>query len=737
VISAAYGGRVVSLLALVPAAAVLMVVPGLFVLAILRSPSPERTGHVVKAVGVSMAVLMLAGLLLNSVLPIVGVSRPLAKPEAVATVVVLLIGLGVGAARRVSGTRSSQLVWLPFRLRLPRVRAIAVVATALVPGAAIGAATLNANGSPALSISTEALVAAVAVWLLLTAQRQLDDVPERHKRRRRLSEGTFAWVLFCQATALLLLTSLRGSYLSGHDILSEFAIFTTTLRHARWSMHYSHDPYNGCLSLTVLPVMLSQSLSALASQYIFRLLYQLVFALTPVAAFTIARRFASARHSYMAGFVFLAAPALMRDFPYITRQEIGLFFFAAMIVALGQSKSGTLERRVVLSLLGGGLVLSHYSTAYVAVAILVVALAASFVIRRLQKGTLSTRGGEYVTVGFTGSLLAGVVAWAGLTRTTGDLRSFAVAATQSIGGEGSVVKGIPAYPSLLQSFISTTQRYATRPAGGFYPPATYRGYIAALQVPEALASRLPAQPTVLILKLGEASRFTLQGLMVAGCVLFVARALRAKTPVDFAALAFGALTAIVAASVLPAVGQYYSPLRVYQQALVVLGTSFMVAVCVASSRLPGRLQSPAVAGLVLLAFLSSSPLSAQYLGSPEASVQFNNFGLYYDLYYTHGSELRAIDWLAQHTTSSDIVYADRFATRKITTFSPQPISIVGNVLPYNIGRNAYVFEDVANVTRGVAYDFVDGKEVPYRFPTAFVAQQKHLVFSDGNTRIYR
>jgi hypothetical protein len=75
--------------------------------------------------------------------------------------------------------------------------------------------------------------------------------------------------------------------------------------------------------------------------------------------------------------------------------------------------------------------------------------------------------------------------------------------------------------------------------------------------------------------------------------------------------------------------------------------------------------------------------------------------------------------------------------RKIATFSPRPISVVSSVLPRDISRDGFVFEDVDNVTRGVAYDCVDGQAVFYWFPTAFVKDHKRLVISEGNVRIYR
>lgn len=46
--------------------------------------------------------------------------------------------------------------------------------------------------------------------------------------------------------------------------------------------------------------------------------------------------------------------------------------------------------------------------------------------------------------------------------------------------------------------------------------------------------------------------------------------------------------------------------------------------------------------------------------------------LYYDLYYTHTSDLQATDWLATHTMANDVVYADFYAAARSQRFLLAP-----------------------------------------------------------------
>ena len=270
-----------------------------------------------------------------------------------------------------------------------------------------------------------------------------------------------------------------------------------------------------------------------------------------------------------------------------------------------------------------------------------------------------------------------------------------------------------------------------------YTQGSYASYHPAFRVPQVRHSSLSPLPTKVLLDLGKMARLGCQALMIVGCAFLLAQAVRRRIRPDIAALGAGAVVVALGAELIPGVGQFYGASRLYQQALVILGLAFIIMADEILKRFPRVLRRPILAVIVLLAFLSSSPLSAQYLGSPELSLQLNNSGLYYDLYYVHGADLAGITWLDAHAGPNSVIFADRFATRKIVTFSSRPLVIVDNVLPQNLTPNTYVFEDVDNVTRGVAYDFVDGVEVPYKFPTEFVAAHKKLVFRDGNVEIFQ
>ena len=127
-------------------------------------------------------------------------------------------------------------------------------------------------------------------------------------RHGQLSEGVISVTVYLISLAILLMTSLRGWYVTGHDIQSEYRFFQLTESHGRWLTGY-HTAYNACLSITILPTEIAHVVNV-DSAYVYRLFYQLLFALCPVLAYTVWRRYASKFVALVAVIFFVAFPSI-------------------------------------------------------------------------------------------------------------------------------------------------------------------------------------------------------------------------------------------------------------------------------------------------------------------------------------------------------------------------------------------------------------------------------------------
>ncbi|MDT3400508.1 DUF2206 domain-containing protein, partial [Streptomyces sp. B1866] len=278
------------------------------------------------------------------------------------------------------GARTGQRRLLPAGTpALPAGLGVVLACGALTTAVAVAGAVRLNNGRGS-SVSVAALVGVGALLALLLA------------RRRRYGAAVLELGLFWAAAALLLLTSLRGWYITGHDIQREFEVFRLTSGTGHWDIAAFRDPYNACLSITLLPTALNR-LTGISGIYVFKALMPLLFALTPPLVYRSVRNVAPRIVALLSAVYLMVFPTFFTDMAFLARQEIAFLLLACGMVVLTERDRPAFARRVVFAALMVGVVLSHYSTTYVVTAALVAALLAELAWRLLRRrGTRGRRG---------------------------------------------------------------------------------------------------------------------------------------------------------------------------------------------------------------------------------------------------------------------------------------------------------------------------------------------------------
>ena len=227
-----------------------ILVPGLLISLILRLKKISFWENLACITGLSIAFLEFGGLLLNILLPLFGIKNPLAFQNVVigfdGSILLLFLFAWI---------RTKQLV---VKLQLPRCSGIEKVLYILPLFfpilAALGAIRLNNGGS---SILTLILLGSIACYTLLLILF-----------RDKIAVDLYPYAIFFIGLASLFTTSLRSWYITGHDIEREFYVFQLTNTHHIWNMAFYQDPYNACLSITILPTVLTNLLT-MPSMYIY------------------------------------------------------------------------------------------------------------------------------------------------------------------------------------------------------------------------------------------------------------------------------------------------------------------------------------------------------------------------------------------------------------------------------------------------------------------------------------
>jgi len=325
----------------------------------LDEASPALRACAVGALG-TLTVLVV-GAVLGSVLPPLGVARPLDRdPSLVCWGIVLVaaVARAVGGnldpvAASLSGVRRSDAAWA----------AVLAVPPAL---ALTGVAVLNAKADPTLAIGVDVMVVGmVLVAVALPLGRQVPRV-------------------LVLASAMLTATlqgTFRGGWLNGFDVQHEFYVGSLAIGQGRFPLAHYVDPYGGMLSLTVWPAEL-HSLTGMTLRAVLGLLPSTFLAASVVAVWAALRdRLGPRAAAALCSLFVLGSEPLVQELPQVTRQCYALFFFSLLVMSLAVTR---LPRRTAqaLACVGGvGLAITHYSSAYLAAGAVVVGCGLTYALR--------------------------------------------------------------------------------------------------------------------------------------------------------------------------------------------------------------------------------------------------------------------------------------------------------------------------------------------------------------------
>lgn len=698
----------------------------------------ERLGY---SVGGTLLILMLAGLAINEILPLVNVRHPLDADPVVITVDLINLALYVVRNRYPDRVRLHGF-WAAFGKEEFR---LLVVASLTVVLAIFGANQLNNGASGHLALVALTMVG-VVIFLSL-------------RWLKFARESMMSVVMYLLSLSLLLTTSLRGWYVTGHDIQQEYQVFQVTKAHGHWSMAYFHDAYNACLSITILPTELAQIVNVY-NPYVFKFFFQAIFALCPVLVYGISRRYFNRGISTLAFAYFIGFPTFFTDMPFLNRQEIALLFAAiGMLIATNRVWSFR-QRQIGLAVASVGIEISHYSTMYVFAGTLGISLlcfyAARFVIKPDPSGPAGVNRGRRrwapgpkssVTWAVMAAVIGIIFIWGTLaTRTTGQILTVGKDAITS----GSISLSLFDHKAIspeqaIQGLRQSTLKSDSNAPAGTYLPLSALSKAATPAVTQQLTpltgiGRAATSVWIPVAAINSFGRnFVAYGeelFLVIGLLrlFIVGRRRRVMVDQQFFWLSIGSVGMIALITGLPSVSADYGPLRAFQQGLL-LFSPVMVVGSMAAFEPIGRYRARIAACAVYLwIFLVTSTIGPQIFGSNLAELNLNNSGQYYNLFYMSTQDEAAVVWLSERP--------DPLAYRVQAPFQEKRWNFMGALItdayPTEVLQTSWVILGNPTTSSGVAYAYTpSGVTTEYKYPMQLLNQHKDLVFTDGATVIYK
>ena len=703
----------------------LLVLPGVILLRALRVPGDAIAASPAYVPCASLIVLLGSGLAVDLIGPPLGVAAPIrAGPLLVGLEVVCLALLAVSL-------NAPQEVAIPWR----SVSQLARLAWPLIIPVVAAAGALRLNSGHDAGAAVVAVLACVAV--LGTA----------FVLSSRLGDSLLAVVLYAVCLAMMWSFSLRGALVPGFDIASEYHDLHQTVLAGIWHPAHPRDTYGAMLSVTVLPAEL-HFLSGLPDWLVFGAVYPAIAALLPVAVFGLARRILPRRWALAAG-IFVIVQAF-GELPDVARQEIAMVLFAALLAAMLDTRTPRRSQWALVGLLGLALAVSHYTTTYLAVALI------GFVLP-LQWAASWFRAIPRVTGSFVvafGAAFAGAILWYGpVTHINSGLGPLA----QTIQAQGfEVLPGLSHGQSLFGAYLQGNTPSPMSAAR--YAELVHRFYASHLHfirpLPDAGRSRyaLHDSPpaTGPVRWPAAASGLSLVWLIVQqlenllgalGALLMVLWRKASASTRQVGLLGLVAVLWLAMIKLSGTLANFYNWDRALLQGFVVLA----ITLCWCLWRLASRpawhraimLTAAAALGVI---FICASGLANVVLGGGTLGggtpLNLANGGEDFDRYYVTAPELATARWLDRAVRPRQLVYADRYAQVRLFAETGKSLSLIGDVTPLTLNERAWVYADRTNVIDRSARALFDNSTVNYVFPAGFLRANYDLVYTNGSSEVY-
>ncbi|HVZ67388.1 MAG TPA: DUF2206 domain-containing protein [Patescibacteria group bacterium] len=727
-----------------------LVIPGLLFVFALGLNELSFWKKLFIAIGFSVFFLETGGFLINLILPVVGIKAPLTTLPVVLGIDVLMVPLfwftyfkAEGASivmPKISATKQNiALYGIPLLFPLL---------------AALGAISINNGGSNVLTMVLLALIAVYSFTLIALHKRVKIDI--------------YPYSIFFIALSLLFTTSLRSWYVSGHDILIEYYVFKLTNVHNLWSVDFYKDAYNACLSITILPTILTRLL-LIKDMYIFKFIFQVIFAICPVIIFYLLYRYTTRVFAFISVLFFVSFPTFYNDMPMLNRQEIAFIFFGLLLYVILSSEIPLKARKLMFFIFGIGLILSHYSTNYIFL-VSVVCLYSFYLLAKIPrvrqiatnffgkfKIDISSKfvNSSFITLSMVIFMFAATLLWTkAITNTSNNIGTvtnkvinslllFSNNSARSNDLSYSLLFGPKRTPEqILNKYIGDTIESAKKKnEGAFYSESEstkYTTYSLPQETqPMFKLGKLISSLGIQVFTLNSLTRQLSAGFMqlavfigILGIIFFY----KSKKIFEFQyfVLAFASIGMLILIVVLPEISVEYGLLRLFAQSLFLLSLPIVVALSILFGFL-GEKKIYLIGLVAVLFLLTLTGFFSNLTGGYYPQMTLNNDGLYYDAYYMHKADVVSAEWLKANKHDDLPVQSDLSGKSKLLANSG--IFSLDEIVPQSIRRNSYVYLTTTNSEHAIV--LIDANTIIFNSPVGFLYENKDLIYDNGSNQIYR
>jgi uncharacterized membrane protein len=656
-------------------------IPGFVILKLLKQDNLGLVERALFSVGLSVAFVMLAGLVVNEVGLLVGIRQPL-EPSLLVLVLSGFVLLGALACY-FRGSQDLQPVGLT------KGTVVKSFVLCLLPVlSVVGAYFANVTGNTFVLLL--ALLAVLALFVVTVLSK------------RHIDPKLYLVIVFAIAITLLFHYSLTSNYLQGWDIKVEYYLATLTQSQGFWNATASftnlqYGRFYSMLSITILPTIYSNILN-MNINWVFKIVYPLIFALVPLALYLLWREKFGVTVAFLSVFLFMSQITFYTEMPALAREMIGEIFFVLLVLVLFSKSLSPQNVRILFVIFGFCLIVSHYSLAIVF----------GFLILLLWLlGYFTKKPNRHLSYGMVVSFLLLMFLWFFYT-----------------------------ISSITITSIDANLSYIVSAFSAFFLPSS-RG----TTVLQGLGIAAASSP---LDSVSRAIAYATEFFIIIGFFVLLLQRKKKDFDFEYFITILVGMLILAMCIVLPGFANTLNMTRFYHVALFFLAPLFAIG-CVELFRFAAKLFGVAakrkteIYSLILMIlllgsyFLFQTNLIFEVAGSASSSLPLSRYRLgsmlYTNFIYVTGPQVSSAEWLSQNTNKSNlVVYADQTVLTNLVSYGgiyPSHILGLANVTSPQHGQFIYLAE------LNTVYGELEYNGVIYNVSDTLASQPLGVTYNNG------
>ncbi len=356
---------------------ILLIIPGFFILNIFNLKNIGKTERIILSFGLSISFIYFLGFVLSVLLPGLGTTFPLSNQN-----ILMLIDDVLVISSFFTTKNSRFFSCTNYLKKLDYSNRLFLSIPFIFPFLSVVGTLLMNYENVNIVLLLLFLLVVIFIFLLSINHKKVD-------------KNLYPLVIFLISLSLILVWGLRGPHIIGADAHREYFLFINTVENGSWNVIFNIS-LESCLSITVLPAIFQLVMNT-NPESLFKLLFPLLFSISPVVIYLIARNYISDFYSFIAGLGFLAQIIFFQTTEN-ARTNIAILFFALTLLVLLNLDLSKFQISAFFIIFSASCIVSHYSTALI---FLFVLLSMSIVLILLPRNRTPFKRPDTYTSNFT------------------------------------------------------------------------------------------------------------------------------------------------------------------------------------------------------------------------------------------------------------------------------------------------------------------------------------------------